>query len=214
MAKRVPKSVFVVGNDPSTCKMFFKDGWSIITEIRKADVIVFTGGSDIDPALYGQRRTPVCGSSDIRRDEAEVKCYKNLAKDQLKIGICRGGQLLNVLNGGSMYQHVNNHELGQRNHRIFLPYHTSQRWVNSYHHQMMIPDFDNSKMEVLGISDESTVKIFDKGQITKRADVETNPDYEIIWYGETNSYCFQPHPEWDPVTEIVFFESLERLGAI
>jgi hypothetical protein len=217
VAVRIPKSVFVVGNDTDTCQLFYKEQWNITTEIKKADMVVFTGGPDIDPHLYGQKAIPENGSTDgsRRRDEAEVKCYKNLSKDQLKIGICRGGQLLNVLNGGSMYQDVDNHECANRNHRIFLSHEPSgHRWVNSYHHQMMIPNFEDKSMEVLGISDESEVKKYDKGYIKRDADLSDNPDYEIIWYGDTNCFCFQPHPEWDYITSTVFFATLEKLGAI
>jgi putative glutamine amidotransferase len=57
-------------------------------DLATADGIVFTGaGNDIDPRLYGERRRAVCVEPDI-------------------VGICRGGQLLNIASGGSLYQDV------------------------------------------------------------------------------------------------------------
>lgn len=69
--------------------------------------LVVTGGSDINPARYGQVPEPTTGQPDEERDEIEIL----LAAEALRIGlpvlgICRGMQILNVARGGTLIQHL------------------------------------------------------------------------------------------------------------
>ena len=87
-------------------------------------------------------------------------------------GICRGGQFLNVMNGGSMHQHIEGHT---QSHYITL-YSGREIPVSSTHHQMMIPGCD--------------------GIVKAWADICTQQDAEVIIYPTSNCLCFQPHPEF------------------
>jgi putative glutamine amidotransferase len=67
--------------------------------------LVITGGTDINPARYGQRPDPSTDVPDDQRDEMEIQ----LIDAALRIGIpvlciCRGMQLLNVVHGGTLIQ--------------------------------------------------------------------------------------------------------------
>lgn len=66
---------------------------------------LFTGGHDVDPALYGAERSAKCGLPNHDRDvlEKEIFSYA-LQADKPVFGICRGIQLINVLCGGTLYQ--------------------------------------------------------------------------------------------------------------
>jgi len=68
------------------------------------DGIVFTGGSDVDPALYGD--TPH-GATRVKpnRDRAELMLLRAAAERGVPLlGICRGHQVVNVALGGTLYQ--------------------------------------------------------------------------------------------------------------
>lgn len=72
------------------------------------DGLLFTGGADIDPAVYGESLdgTEAEGISD-ERDSAELRLARwALADDLPVLGICRGHQLLNVAAGGTLYQDI------------------------------------------------------------------------------------------------------------
>lgn len=102
-------SVFIVASSPEYVAMFKNEGWNIAPSIEEADLVQFTGGSDVFPRLYGEppHRTT---SYNEGRDEKEKQIYE-LAQE-LGIpcaGICRGGQFLNVMNHGRMFQDVDNH---------------------------------------------------------------------------------------------------------
>ena len=71
------------------------------------DGLVFTGGPDLDPALYDAE--PHSETSNIRpdRDRAEIALLTAaLQRDLPVLAICRGSQVLNVALGGDLEQHV------------------------------------------------------------------------------------------------------------
>lgn len=71
------------------------------------DGVIFAGGPDIDPVLYGQEVDPDCGRINRLRDDLELKLFAEAARRKLPVfGICRGIQLINVAMGGTMVQHI------------------------------------------------------------------------------------------------------------
>jgi gamma-glutamyl-gamma-aminobutyrate hydrolase PuuD len=81
------------------------------------DGIVFSGGADVDPTAYGADAHPLTDPPQERRDRAELALLEAaLGRDLPTLAICRGGQLLNVLRGGDLVQHLPD-ALGHTNHR-------------------------------------------------------------------------------------------------
>lgn len=71
------------------------------------DGLVFSGGTDIDPARYGHDRHERTDPAQARRDEAELALLSAaLDRDLPTLAICRGFQLLNVARGGDLVQHL------------------------------------------------------------------------------------------------------------
>jgi putative glutamine amidotransferase len=71
------------------------------------DGLVFSGGSDLDPELYGQRAHPETVDVVPERDRAELALLTAaLARDLPVLAICRGSQVLNVAAGGDLVQHL------------------------------------------------------------------------------------------------------------
>ena len=69
--------------------------------------LVLTGGPDVDPELYGERRQSETDESDGQRDALEGLLLKEaLARDLPVLAICRGLQMLNVCQGGTLIQHL------------------------------------------------------------------------------------------------------------
>ena len=71
------------------------------------DGLIFSGGSDLDPQLYGQDAHPETRDVVRMRDDAELALLRGaLARDLPVLAICRGSQVLNVALGGDLVQHL------------------------------------------------------------------------------------------------------------
>lgn len=84
-------------------------------DISACDAFILTGGIDVDPAFYGGEKDypkrPETHSTDRDLFEATIYHYAQLHKLPL-LAICRGLQLVNVLEGGKLIQ-----DLGAKNER-------------------------------------------------------------------------------------------------
>ncbi len=73
--------------------------------LDQVDAILFSGGNDLDPALYGQTWHPMAKPVDPNRQRWELALIEAADARRMPIlGICLGCQLLNVHRGGSLIQ--------------------------------------------------------------------------------------------------------------
>lgn len=196
--------VKVIGNDDLVQGMFKKRGYKVIMDYepgQEPDLICFTGGGDVDPKYYHEENMCSYGINQ-GRDKKEVAAY-NAFIDYPKVGICRGGQFLNIMSGGAMWQDVNGHG---GTHKVFdLLMYQMDIEMTSTHHQMMIP---SDKGEVLAIAHQANrFRSPSKRAIPKF-------DTEVVYYEHTKSLCFQPHPEYvgnEHDCNVYFFELTNML---
>jgi putative glutamine amidotransferase len=110
--------------------------------LPRLDGILFTGGVDLNPKLYGEEVDPKCGEIADVRDAFEQKLMEVVEQYDIPVfGICRGIQSMNVLCGGSLHQHRDGHQSvrhdvditeGTRLHAIIGK---TKINANSFHHQ-------------------------------------------------------------------------------
>lgn len=124
--------------------------------VEMCDGFLFTGGHDVNPAIYGVARSEMCGVWSESRDFIEVEILRRaLDRDIPIFGICRGIQLFNAAYGGTLYQDLPSEYTSSVSHAMKPPYDTVQHrvtiiddtplatlsegrldiGVNSYHHQ-------------------------------------------------------------------------------
>lgn len=71
------------------------------------DGVVFSGGIDVDPGTYGAERDETTDPAQAHRDAGEIALLRRaLERDVPTLAICRGFQLLNVVRGGDLIQHL------------------------------------------------------------------------------------------------------------
>jgi gamma-glutamyl-gamma-aminobutyrate hydrolase PuuD len=191
--------------------MFHKRGFEIVTDIDACDIIAFSGGEDIDPALYGEYAVPRAQVYfNQYRDQIELQGYHR-AKERgvFKFGICRGGQLLNVMNGGKLWQDVNNHN----GRHPMLDVETGRTLTtSSVHHQMFRLGPDCVK---LAVATEATSKIAANSTWHWDGHTDDREDVEVCWYPKDRALCIQGHPEYGGYDEFTdyCFEQLEKVYA-
>ncbi len=197
--------VYVENADPLISRMFVLEfGAQIVKDYQSGvDLVVFSGGTDVDPTYYGEPNR-FSDEPDVERDSACYHLFKWCeANDVPMIGICRGSQFLNVMNGGSLWQDVDNH---CGNHYVYTDMGMVYE-VTSTHHQMMIP----------GLGARLVAWAHESRNRKSARSVEANfsqPDPEVLYYEATRSLCFQPHPEYGGYDETLYFfkECMESFG--
>lgn len=165
-------------------------GYKATDNINEANLVIFTGGNDINPNIYGDDATHLCGSINHARDIKDMLCYKHALELNLPmLGICRGSQFLCAMNGGKLYQHVENHALFDLHPIITKD--GEQYNVSSTHHQMMRPEISENPFELIAWAGGlSEVHFTPEGNIEE---VEKEP--EIVYWPKSKSLCIQSHPE-------------------
>jgi len=197
-------------------KMFTDRGFTLVQNFKEAELIQFTGGADVSPCFYGELNTD--SHCDKKRDLREQELFFYCLEHKIPMaGICRGGQFLNVMNCGKMQQDVPNHckshkaydlveenctykymeviedEWGVNDIPKFVKEETAPIIVTSTHHQIMIP---HTNAEILLVALERFNLI---------------EDYEAVWYENSKSLCFQPHPEFGTgECQDLYFKYIEK----
>lgn len=115
-----------------------------LERINEYSLIIFSGGADINPAIYGEENR--YSGFNPRRDEIELNILKLALESNIKIiGICRGHQLINAYLGGKLAQdlgidlgayHGSYHNLEYLNDGVIQELFPHE--VNSIHHQGVI----------------------------------------------------------------------------
>lgn len=160
-------------------------------DIKYADAVVFTGGEDVCPLFYGEEEVHPSTRYNYERDMLEAHIFtKARARGLPMFGICRGAQLLTVLNGGKLYQHVTYHAISSR-HSITTA-DKKKLDVTSTHHQMMKPW--KTEHELIAWSTYPLSTTYQDGELNESEEPVVEP--EIVYYPKTLSMACQYHPEY------------------
>jgi GMP synthase-like glutamine amidotransferase len=164
-----------------------------VTNPKDIDLVLFTGGEDVDPGIYNEnvgKRTHINKS----RDKKEMDTFYKFQNHSFMLGICRGSQLLTTLSGGKLIQHVEGH---CRDHSMILN-NTLRYNITSSHHQMLYPFNLNEKdYELIAYSEYFQSNTYLNGDNEEIELAKNFLEPEIIYYKNTNALCIQGHPEWN-----------------
>lgn len=93
------------------------------TIYERLDGLLLAGGGDIDPKHYGEAIHEKCGQTDEARDTVELTLARWALAEGLPIlGICRGIQVMNVADGGTLYQDIASQVAGSLKHDYWPGY--------------------------------------------------------------------------------------------
>ena len=168
--------------------------------LDRLDGLILSGGSDVDPALYGEQPHPKLGHVVRERDDFELALTrKALARDLPILAICRGHQVLNVAMGGTLIQdiasewrgsaahdHDSRRERWLRAHEVRILPGTRIREilgkdvvaVNSFHHQA-VRDLGEGLVVSAISSDDRLVEAMEKPSASFVLGVQWHP--ESFW---------------------------------
>ena len=159
--------------------------------VDQADLVVFCGGADVDPAIYHEPQHPQT-SVDPARDKRDMELYVECLKKRVPmVGICRGAQFLAAMNGFKLIQHLDNHN-GE--HPMVISQTVGGGYldkISSTHHQAVVP---GPGMDVLGYIFGSDERWY--GPDEKQKQTGRTRDVEAFFIPETCCLGFQGHPEY------------------
>lgn len=191
--------IFVVGDaieQRAFADMFVRAQCTKAPSVDTADLVIFTGGADVNPLLYGETPHPSTFFNKDR-DEADMLVYAECLKQGIPMfGVCRGAQFLHVMHGGKLYQDIDHHN---GDHNIWdVTDNTMIKSVSSVHHQSCIPNPDNGMIIVADAYKSKNRWINDK---VKETGPRTAYDVEAFFYRDTCSFGVQGHPEYKGYSE-------------
>lgn len=117
--------------------------------LERVDAVLLTGGRDVDPRRYGQRKHRKTELLPVKRESSDLAlCRAAVERDLPVLAICLGVQILNVVRGGTLYQHLGDlesvnaaHRKGEGRHTVSVGGRVKDilgsgfAKVNSSHHQ-------------------------------------------------------------------------------
>lgn len=175
---------------PMFIEMFARAECRKARSLETADLVVFGGGSDVHPELYGETAMHSTVMPSIQRDLADIELYAEcLSQGKPMVGVCRGAQFLAAMQGAGMYQDVNNH-MGA--HPIYdVRENKPVPNASSSHHQMVM-NHESGGMQILATATRADKKwtsatSFITGQ---------SPDVEAFFYRNPCILGVQGHPEY------------------
>jgi len=128
---------------------------SITAILGRLSGLILSGGPDLNPRFYGEQPLDGLGEVDEGLDLMELEVARAAVnRDMPTLAICRGVQVLNVSQRGTLYQDVGSQVSGAINHgqkadkgvlthmvriapdsRLSAILESEEIWVNSKHHQ-------------------------------------------------------------------------------
>ena len=81
------KKIYVVGDAKHYAS--FINNYKLVSRLEDAQYVLFTGGEDVTPSLYGEKAY-ISTYSNLERDMQEKEIFDKISPSQIVIGICRG----------------------------------------------------------------------------------------------------------------------------
>lgn len=159
-----------------------------ISNPEEYKLVLFTGGEDVSPELYGDISPNNFCMHNRKRDNQEMSILETAIRHNIPVtGICRGSQFLNVMAGGKMIHHMEGHggalhDMTLRDGRIIR--------VNSTHHQMCLPGL---KSILIGWSTKRLSDVY-IGDMDEEVEY-TGPETEAFIFPQIHGFAVQYHPE-------------------
>ena len=146
-----------------------EDDWEDACQMY--DGFVFTGGQDVDPALFGQEKIPECGYQAPLRDNQELWMVRRLRElDKPVLGICRGLQVMNVALGGTLIQDIPTQRPSPVIHLQQMPYELPHHQVTILRDSLLYSLVGKEHLSVNSMHHQAALDVAPGFRVTARAE--------------------------------------------
>lgn len=190
--------IFMVGDCPDYAS-WFPLPYEITRDKNLANIFWWIGGADVAPYLYGEKEGSHLYVS--YPDSQYEFAMWNFCKDKpvFKIGVCKGSQNLGAFNGSKMAQH----SMHPFRHDVKTREGLTLNCISTHHNQVILDE------KVTGLKEGIDYELIAWAEKLSPFhlngdDIDYNfpQDYkepEITWFGKSNSFLVQSHPEGMPI---------------
>jgi putative glutamine amidotransferase len=142
--------------------------------INQADGFIFTGGDDYPPEYYKEGKHPKTKLLHPRRAKADLYLAKKVLQTHKPVlAICGGIQLVNIVRGGKLIQHLEHLETHNKKNKtrdsahlihikkdslLYDIYKNDELMVNSAHHQAVHPDYIGEGLQVVATAPDGVIE--------------------------------------------------------
>lgn len=180
------RKIYVVGNDREYAN------WceGVLTRnMEEANIVLFTGGEDVLPELYGKKKHPTTSFNRMRDAEElmEFKAAREMGKPML--GICRGSQFLCAMAGGTLVQHQSHPYL----HNVTTDDGRTIRVTSSHHQRQYIQGLGPDKAQLIAWAEHLSPYAYGE---SNNDVLDEDKEVEIAYYPHIKALGIQSHPEW------------------
>lgn len=143
-----PEAVLLGGGVPVILPPV-KESEQILQQLNTIDLLIISGGADLQPHLYGETPSPLLEKINVERDLYEMELVRLAYAQRIPIfGICRGLQIINVAFGGTLYQDISEFNTDTELHRHKDPREEAYHSVEIVEDSLLHSIFQEKKMQV------------------------------------------------------------------
>ncbi len=179
---------------------------------RELDALVLMGGSDVCPATYGETPLSPAWNGDRVRDDYEIALLRAfVAIGKPVLGLCRGAQVINVAQGGTLYQDIPTQLPGALRHRMQALY------EKNCHATSLVPDsglarlYPGTRLVRTNSVHHQAVKSLGRDLVVEAWSEPDRVVEAIRWTGASYLFGVQWHPEFHPPGDPTFIDDTPLL---
>lgn len=180
------RKIYVVGGDT----VYANWCQGVLTRrMEDASIVLFTGGEDVLPDLYGKRAHRTTSYSRARDAEEVVEFRRAEEMGKAMLGICRGSQFLCAMAGGELVQHQSHpylHDVTTDDGRVV-------KVTSSHHQRQYIQKLSPDKVKLIAWAEHLSPYAYGEHDNDK---LDEDKEVEIAYYPEIKALGIQSHPEW------------------
>lgn len=164
--------------------------------LEEVDALIITGGEDINPSLYGQEPVAELETVNDARDAADMLILGEALDEDLPILLtCRGLQLLNVYQGGTLYQDLPTMFESDIQHRDPAEYDFTYHEITIEEDSLLAGIVGGTSLEVNSWHHQGVDKVGDGLKVTATTSDGLVEAMELT--DENFVVAVQFHPEWN-----------------
>lgn len=179
---------------------------------RELDALVLMGGSDVCPATYGEATLSPAWNGDRIRDDYEIALLRAfVAIGKPVLGLCRGAQVINVAQGGTLYQDIPTQLPGALRHRMQALYEKNCHATSLVADSGLARLYPGARLVKTNSVHHQAVKALGRALVVEAWSEPDRVVEAIRWTGPSYLFGVQWHPEFHPPGDPTFIDDTPLL---